>query len=181
MSENIHVVELKNDGPLTLAEASRLTEALHAIKNAPRAGGALKWTAADLLDWCTGGYHWGRQWSPREQADWLVQEARATWDEWEGPKALRDLFLSRFGQPELQTFQNYEKPITLCQKCRDQGALRRGDRYTACDCEVGRALTPSLLEVMNGVKSIDARREAPVELPTQLLQLPGRTRSSGGE
>lgn len=175
MSENNKIVEPKNDGPLTLARASSLAEALHAIKNAPRAGGALKQTAADLLDWCTGGDHQGRRWAAREQADWLVREARVTWDQWEGPKALRDLFLSRFGidrerRPEMQPFQSYEKPTILCQKCGDLGTKWSGDLYLACDCEVGSAMRPNLLKIMNRVKSTDARMQAPVELPTQPTQ-----------
>ena len=165
MSENNNIVDPKNDGPLTVARVSWLAEALHAIKQ----------TAQDLLDWCTGGHHQGRHWSPREQADWLVREARATWDEWEGPKALRGLFLSRFGsgrqqRPELPPFQSYGKPNILCRSCEDQGTQWNGERYIRCNCELGRAMPPNLLEIMNSVKSIDARSQAPNELPNQSTQ-----------
>jgi len=153
---------------LNITEAIKQAEALHSIKNAPQRAGALEATTEDLIEWCHGAKVGDRYWTACEQARWLVAEARNTWDEWEGPKALRDLFVSRFGgdnRPERKVSDlPAEKPPLLCADCKDQGSVWSGVKWVVCKCDTGRDLPTILLEVMNGVKSIN--KPAP-PLPTQ--------------
>ena len=90
----------------------------------PFAGSAIEATAWDLVEWCGGCPQKGRQpqWSPEQQAAWLVKEARTTWPngwpERGGTMALLALFRGKFESLEPPP------PLGVDEACR-RGLINR--------------------------------------------------------
>jgi hypothetical protein len=78
--------------------AIELAELLTDIPNKSRMPGAMRAAVRKLQEWCVGGEYAGRQWSPEEQARWLVNQA-LLWPNWRGYGALHEILLSRFPPP----------------------------------------------------------------------------------
>ena len=98
-------------------------------------------TADDLREWCQGGIINGEEWSPERQAQWLIHEARHTWDKWAGTKQLHALFLSKF-QPLAflgpDRVLEYDEPVIECVKCQDMGTFKNKEGlHVYCDCSQG--------------------------------------------
>lgn len=76
--------------PLTQAEAEDLVGCLIAIPGFKIE--AVPSVASDLVELCRGfqGYE------PAHQAAWLINRLKTSWDEWHGPKLMREIFDGKF-------------------------------------------------------------------------------------
>jgi hypothetical protein len=86
---------------LDMKDAEVLADSLCTI-NHPMLQAARLSTAMDLHDWCHGGIFEGRPWTPLEQANALVQEARLTFGDWAkagGTTALLAIYRAKFPEP----------------------------------------------------------------------------------
>jgi hypothetical protein len=147
---------------------------LHAIKGARQSRPAVEGTAEDLIRWCQGAEIDGHYYPPEEQVEWLVNEAREQWDDWQGPKALRALFCARFmpeSRPELKRYEGYKPTPIACDHCHDTGALETGEGWVPCGyCEAGARVSPAYLDTLNRL------RKPPTPKP-RLVQSRGLTPS----
>lgn len=117
--------------------ALRFAHSLKTILGAEyQSDAAINATAQDLVRWCAGAFIDGAMWTPENQAEWLVMEARENWETWQGTYGLRKLFRSKF-VPELPPSNaavDYgPKPPIECAKCNDTGFI--GKQF--CDCSMG--------------------------------------------
>lgn len=167
--------------------AVQFAEALHGIKNAPQRPGALQATVKDLQEWCCGvpceivyllaqkekSYSFSP--SAIQQAEWLVNTARAEWDEWQGPRALQAIFDQRF-RPAIKVFEsNPPKPAIECTICSDVGVIAAFTGvhlptiWKWCCCRHAselREIAPGYLDLCNKRHALqEAARRVPI--PTQ--------------
>jgi len=132
--------------------------------------------AADLRRWCKGAWFEGKPWSPQRQADWLVTEARETWQKWEGTAAFKRLFLEKFdprppNRPPV--FEGYQKPPILCATCGDTGIVKPRGVNAYCDCDMGASLKadPELGEKWLEVLNRSAERSRLIKRPASTSEL----------
>ena len=99
---------------LAFDAARRIATALVTIGH-PYEPAAITATAHDLVKWCRGAIIANRVWSPEDQADALVDEARTGWDEgWPrqgGTPKILNLFLTMF-PPKHQELDPDWKPLS---------------------------------------------------------------------
>jgi hypothetical protein len=124
---------------------------LKAIPGFPRDDEVVAAHARYLKLWCKGAILEGERYWPAGQARWLVEEAAPlAWDKWQGPKALHDLFLSKFPKraeepkPEW-TPLSYEATIAKglikppCEVCDDSLYIGKAPDMSYCTaCPAGR-------------------------------------------
>lgn len=121
---------------LDFDNAQHLARALKSIKGFPWDEDTINATAGDLVRWCKGGIINGRLWTPEEQAGAIVDEAREAWEEWQGSRQLKLLFLEKF-TPAVE-----EKPPASSAELVQRGLL--APRCIHCEpgaefCEYGGA------------------------------------------
>lgn len=126
-----------------LKEANKLAEHLTTIPECPRGELAIEALADDLLEIC----------QDRAEMRWLVHEARARWERWQGTKGLRELVRSRTPEPDPPNqFMQYEPSPVDCSACNDFGFFTRNRKSQFCDCSQGEALRerfPDFVEKLN--------------------------------
>lgn len=85
------------------------------------------------------------------EARWLVNEIVREYNEWPGPKALKDTYDAHFIKAQANVFKGWgEKPETLCVRCGDMGTVRpNGARYERCGCTNGRQVEQKYLDYLN--------------------------------
>jgi hypothetical protein len=127
----------KNTEPLCQEDATLLAQTLTLIPGFGFQPAAIEATAADLIEWCEGT---DRE-TPKQQARWLVREARYTWDKWGGTKGLYDLFLNKYAPEALvpSTVLDYgPKPEIECRQCGDTGTFQNQEQvFVFCRCPQG--------------------------------------------
>jgi len=165
-------------------EAKRIAAALQTIGH-PYADSALKATASDLVKWCKGSFERDpnghpRIWTPEDQAEWLVAEARVTWEggwpEKGGTAKLYALFREKFAiEKSLEKAElphlSYEELIARglinppCQVCNERLFIGERPNMTFClACAEGRSnarfLGEAGLHRLNG-ESVQKPRATP--------------------
>lgn len=76
---------------MTEDEAIEAVSPLKTLPFCPDSEG-LRAVARDLVIWCQGF----QGWQPHQQALWVVQQIRNTWDRWHGSKLMREIFDQKF-------------------------------------------------------------------------------------
>lgn len=125
---------------LTFEVAKGLATSLSTIKGFPRHDAAITAVALDLIDWCKGKLVGKKTYSPEQQAQIIVQEARLNWLEWTSMADLRAVFRAKFEAEAEYSLQRQfgKKPVPDCLHCNDTGVRRlKGGKDVWCDCEMG--------------------------------------------
>lgn len=131
---------------LTLGVAQNLAAALCTIGH-PYHPAIINATALDLMKWCKGAIIENCVWTAEQQAEWLVEEVRTTWDSWpEGAtKKLLDIFRGKFKAKEQDRPPlNYEEMIERglirrpCERCDGGGYVGQAPNIEFCSCGSGR-------------------------------------------
>jgi|HubBroStandDraft_4_1064222.scaffolds.fasta_scaffold02568_9 hypothetical protein len=165
--------------------AKKIAKTLKLIPGFPWDEEALEEAASDLGRWCTGAIIDNRVWPAEAQARAIVQEARLTWEKWQGMAALYAIFRAMFetAPPKLRfpVFEGLQKPPIECRRCEDTGTVTdsRG-AIVYCGCDQGEAMEadPELgarwLQVLNrsAERSRMLKRPASTSEVRAFLRLP---------
>lgn len=136
-------------GKLNHEDAYSLAVRLTTIPDCPRSGEAIEAIADDLVELCGGGELAGEEWTPYQQAKWLVAQARR-WKTWQGTAGLIELYRERFrtGAPDRTTtgpaYQEFPAlpaaPEVTCSLCNDFGTTKDG----FCQCVQGQRMATEM-------------------------------------
>jgi hypothetical protein len=102
---------------LTKARAAELAEELTTIPECPRSDSVIEALTKDLLRICKN----------EEEAAWLVEEARDTWEKWRGTAGLISLLAQRREQAV--------ESVGRCDICTGMHVVKRNGTYFWCTCK----------------------------------------------
>jgi hypothetical protein len=130
-----------------------MAEKCTTIPECPRSDSAIRAIADDLAEFCRD----------LDEALSLVNEARRTWDKWQGSAGLKKLLEdNRSPRPELQTYNLGPKPTIRCDKCHDWGTVDDANGENQyCDCPAA--------EYPRSIRLIERFKAARAKIPRSLM------------
>lgn len=102
------------------------------------------------------------------EADGLAEQMRNDYDEWPGPKTLREVFMEKYRKDALRDssagklFMGWQRPARVCDICEDNGVICENATYRRCQCDCGQKVEAKYLGYLNGqtVSAKNARGES---------------------